>query len=68
MAVLHVDEGIDVRREVARQNQARHARAVGLEGDGDDVAHQAGVLAQIFGQAIGGAVHAGGGAIGRLWP
>ncbi len=57
MALLHIEEGVDHRRKVAGGDQRGDLGLVGLEGDGDDVAHQFGVLAQIFRQAAGRAVH-----------
>ena len=57
---LHFEERIIHRRKIARDHQRRHARLVGLKRDGDDVAHQARVIAQIFGQSVGRA--------GPSWP
>src|SRR5580704_2993849 len=42
-----------------RDDQRGYARLVGLEGDGNDVAHQAGVIAQVFRQSVGRPFHGG---------
>src|SRR5580698_5224361 len=43
-----------------RDDERGDARLVGLEGDRNNVAHQAGVIAQVFGESVGGAFHGGG--------
>ena len=53
-------------RKIAGNNQRSHAGAVRLEGDGDQVAHQARVVAQIFRQAVLWAVHRKGRAVALL--
>ncbi len=57
MAFLHIQEGIVHGRQIAADDQRGHPRLVGLEGDGDDVAHQLGMLTQVFRQAVGGTIH-----------
>ena len=52
MRLAHVEERIIKRGKIARENQRGDAGFVGLERQRDDVAHQPGVLAQIFGQAV----------------
>src|SRR5947209_7710095 len=66
VAFTDLEERIVHSRKVARQNQRSYARAVRLESDGDDIAHQTGVLAQIFRQAVLRTLHGEGGAVRLL--
>src|ERR1700722_3047907 len=43
-----------------RDDERGDTRLVGLEGDRNDVAHQTGVIAQVFREAVGGSFHGGG--------
>ncbi len=63
-----VEERIEQSREVAAKQQRGDPRLVGLERQGDDVAHQPHVLADIFGQAVVGPGHRDGGAPAVLGP
>ena len=40
-----------------RDDERGHPCLVGLEGNGDDIAHQAGVIAQVFRQPVGRTLH-----------
>ena len=60
VAVFYVEERVVHGRKIARNDERCNTRFVGLKSDGDDVAHQPRMIAQIFGQAIGGPVHGGG--------
>src|SRR3984957_15550266 len=42
-----------------RDDERGDTRLVGLEGDRNDVAHQTGVIAQVFREAVGGSFHGG---------
>ena len=52
MIALDLEERIVEAGEIAGQEQRCDARLVGLQRHGQDVGHQASVLAQIFGQAV----------------
>src|SRR5262249_44952736 len=43
----HAEERVRERRQIAREDQRRDARRVGLEGERDDVAHQPEAIAKI---------------------
>jgi hypothetical protein len=49
MPIGDIQERVVQRPEIAREKKRRNPRLVGLERDGDDVAHQAGMLAKVFG-------------------
>ena len=48
MRIADVEEGVEEAREIPAENQGCHARFVGLEGQGDDVAHESHVLADVL--------------------
>ena len=55
--LAHAEKGIEQTGEVAAEQEGRDAGLVGLKREGDDVAHEAHVFADVFGQAVIGAVH-----------
>ena len=48
MRVADVEEGVKEAGEIPAENQGCHSRFVGLEGQGDDVAHESHVLADVL--------------------
>ena len=48
MRVANVEEGVEEAGEISAENQGCHSRFVGLEGQGNDVAHQSHVLADVL--------------------
>ena len=66
MGGADVEERIEQPRQIAAHEQRGHARLVGLEGQGDDVAHQPHVFADVFGQAVVGPGHGDHGPIAAL--
>ena len=63
-----VEERVEQAGEVAAEQQRGDARLVGLERQGDDVAHQPHVLADVFGQAVVGPRHRDGRPAAVAWP
>lgn len=57
MGRADVEERVKQAREVSAEQEGGDPRLVGLERQGDDVAHQPHVLADVFGQAVVGARH-----------
>ncbi len=57
MRLADVEERVEEPRDVAAEQERGDARLVGLEAEGDDVAHQPHVLADVFGQAVVGPLH-----------
>ena len=56
--VTYVEEWVVQRRQIAGEQQRGDPSLVGLEREGDDVAHQPRVIAEIFGQPVLRAFHA----------
>ena len=52
-----VEERVEEPRDIAAEQERGDPRLVGLEAEGDDVAHQPHVLADVFGQAVVGSLH-----------
>ena len=57
MRVADVEEGVEEAREIPAEHQRRHPCFVGLEGQGDDVAHEAHVVSDVLRQTVVGTFH-----------